>query len=112
MRNLIRYILKEETESVDRKIIKILKQYIIDYFSETDWFKDVDFEIGEWISVMSSTPIPEIRITIYIVDEDDKVRESDFSDLMDNIYFLMDMFFPRTKKGRYTAVWTMDVEPL
>ena len=112
MRNLIRYILKEETESVDRKIIKILTQYIIDYFSETDWFKDVDFEIGEWISVMSSTPIPEIRITIYIVDEDDKVRESDFSDLMDNIYFLMDMFFPRTKKGRYTAVWTMDVEPL
>jgi hypothetical protein len=112
MRNLIRHILKEETESVDRKIIKILKQYIIDYFSETDWFKDVDFEIGEWISVMSSTPIPEIRITIYIVDEDDKVRESDFSDLMDNIYFLMDMFFPRTKKGRYTAVWTMDVEPL
>jgi len=113
MRNLISHILKEENERlVDRKIIKILKQYIIDYFSETDWFKDVDFEIGEWFSVMSSTPIPEIRITIYIVDEDDKVEVTDFSDLMDNINFLMDMFFPRTKKGRYTAVWTMDVEPL
>ena len=44
MRNLIRHILKEETDSVDPKKIGILKKFIIEYFSETDWFKDVDFE--------------------------------------------------------------------
>ena len=48
MRNLIRHILKEETDSVDPKKIGILKKFIIEYFSETDWFKDVDFEIGSW----------------------------------------------------------------
>ncbi len=112
MKNIIKKILKEETESVNPKIIKILKNFIIEYFSDVDWFKDVDFEIGEWLSVMSPTPIPEIRITIYIIDEDDKVRESDFSDLVDEIDFIMDMFFPRTKDGRYTGVWTMDINPL
>jgi hypothetical protein len=112
MRNLIRHILKEETETVDPKIIKVLKNFIIEYFSDVDWFKDVDFEIGEWFSFMSSTPIPEIRITINIIDEDDSVEGTDFSGLMDEIDFLMDMFFPRTKEGRHTAVWTMDVNPV
>ena len=112
MEHLIKRILKEETETVDRKIIEVLKKFIIEYFSETDWFKDVDFEIGTWFSVMSSTPIPEIRITINIIDEDDSVEGTDFSDLMDEIDFLMDMFFPRTKEGRQTAVWTMDINPL
>ena len=48
MRNLIRHILKEETESEVREVIKVLKKFIIEYFSEVDWFRDVDFEIGEW----------------------------------------------------------------
>jgi hypothetical protein len=112
MRNLIRHILKEETEPEIRKVIKVLKNFIIEYFSEVDWFKDVDFEIGEWFSVLSSKPIPEIRITINIIDEDDEVREIDFSDLMNEIDFIMDMFFPMSKYGRHTAVWTMDVNPV
>ncbi len=112
MRNLIRHILKEETNSVDPKIIKLLKTFIIEYFSKVDWFKDVDFEIGEWSSMLSSKPIPEIKITIYIMDEDDKVRESYFSELMGEIDFIMDMFFPMSKYGKHSAVWTMDVKPL
>ena len=112
MRNLIRHILKEETETVDHKIIEVLKNFIIEYFSEVDWFKDVDFEIGQWYSAMSSKPIPEIRITIYIIDEDDEVREIDFSDLMNEIDFIMDMFFPMSKDNRYTAVWVMNIKPV
>jgi hypothetical protein len=110
MRNLIRHILKEETESEVRKVIKVLKNFIMEYFSEVDWFKDVDFKIGEWFSAMSSKPIPEIIITIYIIDEE--VREIDFSDLINEIDFIMDMFFPMTKDGRHTAVWVMDVNPV
>jgi hypothetical protein len=112
MKNLIRHILKEETDSLDRKKIGILKKFIIEYFSKTDWFKDVDFEIGSWKSVMYSKEIPEIRITIYISDEDDSVNEIDFSELSDEIDFLMGMLFPINKTGGYTAVWVMDVEPL
>jgi hypothetical protein len=112
MKHLIKRILKEETESVDPKIIKILKNFIIEYFSDVDWFKDVDFEIRGWNSMLSSKPIPEIRITIYIIDEDDKVRESYFSELVDEIDFIMDMFFPMSKYGKHSAVWTMDVKPL
>jgi hypothetical protein len=109
MKNIIKKILKEETESEVREVIKVLKKFIIEYFSKVDWFKDVDFEIGEWFSVMSSTPIPEIRITIYVLD--DLIDEYDFSDLMDEIDFLMDMFYPM-KDYKHTAVWTMDINPL
>ena len=110
MRNLIRHILKEETDSVDPKKIEILKKSIIDYYSKTDWFKDVDFKMGSWKSVMSSKEIPEIIITIYVLDEYDLVDEIEFSDLIDEIDFLMNVLFPRDKKGRYTAVWVLDVE--
>jgi hypothetical protein len=109
MKHLIKRILKEETESEVREVIKVLKKFIIEYFSEVDWFKDVDFEIGEWFSVMSPKPIPEIRITIYVLD--DLIDEYDFSDLMDEIDFIMDMFYPM-KDYKHTAVWTMDVEPV
>ena len=110
MRNLIRHILKEETDSVDPKKIEILKKFIIDYYSKTDWFKDVDFKMGSWKSVMSSKEIPEIIITIYVLDEYDLVDEIEFSDLIDEIDFLMNVLFPRDNKGRYTAVWVLDVE--
>ena len=110
MRNLIRHILKEETDSVDPKKIGILKKFIIEYFSETDWFKDVDFEIGSWKSFISTYEIPEIKITIYI--SDDLVNEINFYNISDEIDFLMDMLFPKDYDGRPTAVWVMDVEPL
>ena len=110
MRNLIRHILKEETDSVDPKKIEILKKFIINYYSKTDWFKDVDFKMGSWKSVMSSKEIPEIIITIYVLDEYDLVDEIEFSDLIDEIDFLMNVLFPRDNKGRYTAVWVLDVE--
>ena len=110
MRNLIRHILKEEIDSVDPKKIEILKKFIIDYYSKTDWFKDVDFKMGSWKSVISSKEIPEIIITIYVLDEYDLVDEIEFSDLIDEIDFLMNVLFPRDKKGRYTAVWVLDVE--
>jgi hypothetical protein len=110
MKNLIRHILKEETDSVDPKKIEILKKSIIDYYSKTDWFKDVDFKMGSWKSVMSSKEIPEIIITIYVLDEYDLVVEIEFSDLIDEIDFLMNVLFPRDNKGRYTAVWVLDVE--
>ena len=110
MRNLIRHILKEETDSVDPKKIEILKKFIIDYYSKTDWFKDVDFKMGSWKSVMSSKEIPEIIITIYVLDEYDLVDEIEFSDLIDEIDFLMNVLFPRDNKGRYPAVWVLDVE--
>jgi len=110
MKNLIRHILKEETDSVDPKKIEILKKFIIDYYSKTDWFKDVDFKMGSWKSVMSSKEIPEIIITIYVLDEYDLVDEIEFSDLIDEIDFLMNVLFPRDNKGRYTAVWVLDVE--
>ena len=110
MRNLIRHILKEETDSVDPKKIEILKKFIINYYSKTDWFKDVDFKMGSWKSVMSSKEIPEIIITIYVLDEYDLVVEIEFSDLIDEIDFLMNVLFPRDNKGRYTAVWVLDVE--
>jgi len=110
MRNLIRHILKEETESEVREVIKVLKKFIIEYFSDVDWFKDVDFEIGEWFSVMSPKPIPEIKFTIYVLD--DLIDEYDFSDLMDEIDFLMGMFFPMSKYGKHSVVWAMDVEPV
>ena len=110
MRNLIRHILKEETDSVDPKKIEILKKSIIDYYSKTDWFKDVDFKMGSWKSVMSSKEIPEIIITIYVLDDYEFVDEIEFSDLIDEIDFLMNVLFPRDNKGRYTAVWVLDVE--
>ena len=110
MKNLIRHILKEETDSVDPKKIEILKKFIINYYSKTDWFKDVDFKMGSWKSVMSSKEIPEIIITIYVLDEYDLVDEIEFSDLIDEIDFLMNVLFPRDNKGRYTSVWVLDVE--
>ena len=110
MKNLIRHILKEETDYVDPKKIEILKKSIIDYYSKTDWFKDVNFKMGSWKSVMSSKEIPEIIITIYVLDEYDLVDEIEFSDLIDEIDFLMNVLFPRDNKGRYTAVWVLDVE--
>ena len=110
MRNLIRHILKEETDSVDPKKIEILKKFIINYYSKTDWFKDVDFKMGSWKSVMSSKEIPEIIITIYVLDDYEFVDEIEFSDLIDEIDFLMNVLFPRDDKGRYTAVWVLDVE--
>ena len=66
MRNLIRHILKEESPSVDPKKVKIIKNFIDDYFSNAEWYRGVDYTIGFWESVMSSTPIPEIRFRIYI----------------------------------------------
>jgi hypothetical protein len=118
MRNLIKHILKEETDSVDPKKIKILKKFIIDYYSKTDWFKEVDFKMGSWKSAISSKEIPEIIITIYVLDEYEFVDESGnitfselaFSDLTDEIDFLMNVLFPRDNRGRYTAVWVLDVE--
>jgi hypothetical protein len=110
MRNLIRHILKEETEPEIRKVIKVLKNFIIEYFSDVDWFRDVDFEMGTWFN-SNLIPTPEIKITIYISDEDDIVTTSDFSELVGEIDFIMDMFFPM-KDYTYTAVWTMDVKPL
>ncbi len=108
MRNLIRHILKEETEPEIRKVIKVLKNFIIEYFSEVDWFKDVDFEIGTWFNSIS-IPIPEIRITIYVGDESDSLWVEDLSDKID---FIMDMFFPMSKDNRYTAVWVMNIKPV
>ncbi len=110
MKHLIKRILKEETESDIRKVIKVLKNFIIEYFSDVDWFKDVDFEIGTWIN-SNSISIPEIKITIYISDEDDIVTTSDFSELVEEIDFIMDMFYPM-KDYTYTAVWTLDVDPV
>ena len=72
--------------------------------------KDVDFKMGSWKSVISSKEIPEIIITIYVLDEYDLVDEIEFSDLIDEIDFLMNVLFPRVNKGRYTAVWVLDVE--
>ena len=66
--------------------------------------------MGSWKSVMSSKEIPEIIITIYVLDEYDLVDEIEFSDLIDEIDFLMNVLFPRDNKGRYTAVWVLDVE--
>lgn len=51
MKNLIKQILKEETNSVDPKKIGILKNFIKDYFSNEYWFRDFDLEIGTWRSV-------------------------------------------------------------
>ena len=109
MKNLIRQIIKEETNPVDPKKIGILKKFIKDYFSNEYWFKDFDLEIGTWKRVMSTDEIPEIKIIIYVSDLE---REIDFSDFMDEIDFLMDMLFPKDYDGRPTAVWVMDVEPL
>ena len=110
MKHLIKRILKEETESIDPKVIKVLKNFIIEYFSDVDWFKDVDFERSTWIN-SNSIPIPEIKITIYISDEDDIVTTSDFSELVEEIDFIMDMFYPM-KDYLYTAVWYLDVKPV
>ena len=109
MKNLIRQIIKEETNPVDPKKIGILKKFIKDYFSNEYWFKDFDLEIGTWKSVMSTDEIPEIKIIIYVSDLE---REIEFSDFMDEIDFLMDMLFPRDERGVYTAVWVMDVKEI
>jgi hypothetical protein len=108
MKHLIKRILKEETEPEIRKVIKVLKNFIIEYFSETDWFKDVDFEMGTWVNSISNL-IPEIKITIYVGDESDSLWVEDLSDKID---FIMDMFFPMSKDNRYTAVWIMNIKPV
>lgn len=109
MKNLIRQIIKEETNPVDPKKIGILKKFIKDYFSNEYWFKDFDLERGTWKSVMSTDEIPEIKITIYVSDLE---REIEFSDFMGEIDFLMDILFPRDERGMYTAVWVMDVKEI
>lgn len=110
MKHLIKRILKEETTSIDPKVIKVLKNFIIEYFSEVDWFRDVDFEIGTWMN-SNSIPTPEIKITIYISDEDVVGKTGDFSELVEEIDFIMDMFYPM-KDYLYTAVWELDVKPV
>ena len=109
MKNLIRQILKEETNSIDPKKKGILKNFIKDYFSNESWFRDFDIEIGTWTSFISERNIPEIIITIYVSDVDGEI---DFSDFMDEIDFLMDMLFPRDEKGMYTAVWVMNTQEI
>jgi hypothetical protein len=110
MKHLIKRILKEETTSIDPKVIKVLKNFIIEYFSDVDWFKDVDFEIGTWMN-SNFKLIPEIKITIYISDEDVVGKTGDFSELVEEIDFIMDMFYP-IKDYLYTAVWELDVKPV
>jgi hypothetical protein len=110
MKHLIKRILKEETASIDPKVIKVLKNFIIEYFSDVDWFKDVDFEIGTWVN-SNSNPIPEIRITIYISDERYSIEFPEFPELVEEIDFIMDMFYPM-KDYLYTAVWYLDVKPV
>jgi hypothetical protein len=113
MKNLIRRVIKEETNSVDPQKIGILKKFIIDYFSKSNWFRGLDFEIGTFKGyAMNIYYVPEIIITIYVSDVDMMDREIDFSDFMDEIDFIMDVLFPRDEKGRYTAVWVMKVEPV
>lgn len=109
MKNLIKHILKEETNSVDPKKIGVLKKFIKDYFSNEYWFINFDLEIGTWRSVRSKDEIPEIIITLYVSDVGDGI---DFSNFMDEIDFLMDMLFPRDDMGMYTAVWTMNVQEM
>jgi hypothetical protein len=110
MKHLIKRILKEETESEIRKVIKVLKNFIIEYFSDVEWFRDVDFEIGTWMN-SNFKLIPEIKITIYIYDEDVVGKTGDFSELVEEIDFIMDMFYPM-KDYLYTAVWSLDVKPV
>ncbi len=109
MKNLIKHILKEETNSVDPKKIGILKNFIKDYFSNENWFINFDLEIGTWRSVRAKDEIPEIIITLYVSDVGDGI---DFSYFMDEIDFLMDMLFPRDDIGMYTAVWVMNVQEI
>lgn len=109
MKNLIKHILKEETNSVDPKKIGVLKNFIKDYFSNEYWFRDFDLEIGTWRSFIAENTIPEIIITIYVSDVDGEI---DFSYFMDEIDFLMDMLFPRDEWGMYTAVWVMNTQEI
>lgn len=109
MKNLIKQILKEETNSVDPKKIGVLKNFIKDYFSNENWFRDFDLEIGTWRSVRAKNDIPEIIITLYVSDVGDGI---DFSYFMDEIDFLMDMLFPRDDMDMYTAVWVMNVQEI
>lgn len=110
MKNLIRRIIKEETNSVDPNKIKVLKNFISDYFSNFDWYRDFDLEIGSFMSIIRNTDIPDIIITIYVSDE---VKEINFSDFMDEMEFMMDMLFPSDNKGNLpTALWSMNVEPV
>ena len=106
MKQLIRQILKEETNLVDPKKILILKNFIMDYFSETDWFKDVDLEVSFLKSFMSPNQIPLINIKIYT----SKINEIDFTDFIDEIDFLMGVLFPKDKSGKPDAVWEMETE--
>jgi len=113
MKHLIKRILKEETTSIDPKVIKVLKNFIIEYFSEVDWFRDVDFEIGTWMN-SNFKLIPEIKITIFISDEHYSIefpKFPKFSELVEEIDFIMDMFYPM-KDYLYTAVWELDVKPV
>jgi len=110
MKNLIRRIIKEETNSVDPNKIKVLKNFISDYFSNFDWYRDFDLEIGSFRSMFRNTDIPDIIITIYVSDE---VKEINFSDFMDEMEFMMNMLFPSDNKGNLpTALWSMNVEPV
>jgi hypothetical protein len=108
MKHLIKRILKEETEFIDPKVIKVLKNFIIEYFSDVDWFRGVDFERSTWIN-SKSIPIPEIKITIYISEYSDFEKYNIFSELMEEIDFIMNMFYP-PKDYMYTAVSALDVK--
>ena len=110
MKHLIKRILIEETASIDPKVIKVLKNFIIEYFSDVDWFKDVDFEIGTWMN-SNFKPTPEIKITIYISDEHYSIEFPEFPELVEEIDFIMDMFYPM-EDYLYTAVWYLDVKPV
>ena len=110
MKNIIKKILKEETETEFRKVVKVLKNFIIEYFSEVDWFKGVDFEIGTWFN-SKLIPTPEIKITIYISNEHYSIGETEFPELIEEINFIMDMIYPM-KDYMYSVVWTMNIKPV
>jgi hypothetical protein len=108
MKDLIRNILKEETNSVDTKKINLIKDFINDYFTGYEYFDRVEIEIGTF-TLFDRKIIPDIIISIYFSDYD-IADDYDPDDLLDEIDFIMSLLFPNDNKGRSTGVFSLYVE--